>query len=78
MAFSIFFCVNIVQDHEEKTDIRILQNSTRIIGNNLSVLMHRDRQYLLSLASILSNYDSYADNRVLSILSSYKDSNLLT
>ncbi len=70
--------MNIVQDHEEKTDIRILQNSTRIIGNNLSVLMHRDRQYLLSLASILSNYDSYADNRVLSILSSYKDSNLLT
>lgn len=64
LAIGIFLCLNIVQTHEEKTDIKLFQNTTKVIGNNFSVLIDRDRRHLSSLANILSHYDAYSSVQV--------------
>lgn len=78
LAIGIFLCLNIVQTHEEKTDIKLLQNTTKVIGNNFSALIDRDRRHLSSLANILSHYDAYSSVQVLNVLSSPSDSNLIS
>lgn len=78
LAVSIFFCVNIVKNLEENADVEMLQNSSRIVAYNISSQLQNDKEYLSSLANILSKYYYSHDNKVLEVLTSYKASSFLT
>lgn len=76
LAVGIFICVNIIQTHEEKTDVNLLQNTTQILGNKFSVQIEREDRQLVSLANILSYYENISSNQVVDVLTAFKNENI--